>query len=594
MVDQGDIAEAITDFPAEAAEALEALQPGAAAPKTMASLAVNADSLGVDLPAFAANFIVQKGWTEEFVLAMKARGVPLDTALADGLAGRFDAVKLSGFLPRAEAFRCRVIAGEGAAQQVGSGCLIGPSLVLTAWHVVAAGSPEMNLPPKAPIKVRLSDGQERKVLSTAPYLSACTALEFASKFPKVDADFVGHNDVAVLQLESADGARLGFAELPTGSAEMGSEKDILVADFPEGRAVGWTPGRARRIPNLTARMRHDARVAAGSSGGACFNYQCELVGIHQGRWDPAKRLVPLARFLADIRDAVANDVAPPSVWSLDGTPTGGLVIGRDLFFQGVAEASRRGSRARGLRVRRRDVQRDGTAGLSFTYQLLRRVLELRPGAHRLLRIGFDMGLRDLLSALRSAAAAEGFQLPFEPPALGVRQGDTTPEAAVNDQAKALARQLNDAAGSQLLWIFFENPVSGLNEAERLALEAFVAAAVTQPALRVVLAGFETLTTPGEEFTTAGQAREANASGLIVESIGWFLTSDVEAVIRDAARSFGTELAVAVIQSEAQKAVLGLQTFNGLLGYYSQDDLRRVSERLQPILQQLKAAAGGET
>ncbi len=69
MVDQGDIAEAIEDHPAEAAEALEALQPGAAAPKTMASLAVNAESLSVELPGFAANFIVQRGWAEEFVQA---------------------------------------------------------------------------------------------------------------------------------------------------------------------------------------------------------------------------------------------------------------------------------------------------------------------------------------------------------------------------------------------------------------------------------------------------------------------------------------------------------------------------------------------
>jgi V8-like Glu-specific endopeptidase len=285
----------------------------------------------------------------EEIVACEAIGVtpcvpkPLTSgAKADGRFGKQDFAYVAdqdvyrcpagAFLPRAEAFRCRVIAGEGATQQVGSGCLIGPSLVLTAWHVVAAGSPDMNLPPNSPIKVKLSDGQERKVLSAAPYLSACTALEFASKFPKEEAAFVGHHDVAVLQLETADGARLGFAELPTACADLQAARDILVADFPEGQSVGWTQGQVRRIPNLTARMRHNARVAAGSSGGACFNYQCQLVGIHQGRWDPAKRLVPLAQFLAEIRDAVANDVAPPSVWSLDGTPTGGLVIGRDLFF----------------------------------------------------------------------------------------------------------------------------------------------------------------------------------------------------------------------------------------------------------------------
>ncbi len=307
--------------------------------------------------------------------------------------------------------------------------------MLTAWHVVAAGSPDMNLPPTAPIKVRLSDGQERKVLSAAPYLSACTAMEFAAKFPKAEADFAGHHDVAILQLESADGARLGFAELPAAGGAPQLTRDIIIADFPLGQAVGWAEGQMRRIPNLKARMRHNAPAAPGSSGGACFNSQCELVGIHQGRWDPAKRLVPLSQFLAEIKDTVANDVAPPSVWSLDGTPTGGLVIGRDLFFQGVAEASKRGSRARGLRVRRRDVQRDGTVGLSFTYQLLKRVLELRPGAHRLLRIGFDMGLRDMLAALRNAGAAEGFDLPAEPPALGVREGDTTPEAAINDRRR---------------------------------------------------------------------------------------------------------------------------------------------------------------
>ena len=58
------------------------------------------------------------------------------------------------------AFRCRIFKNGTFA---GSGCLVGPSLALTAWHVVAVSPPGQAQEPAPEIKVRLSDGRFLKV-----------------------------------------------------------------------------------------------------------------------------------------------------------------------------------------------------------------------------------------------------------------------------------------------------------------------------------------------------------------------------------------------------------------------------------------------
>lgn len=582
MPDLSDPAEAIERYPTEAAEALLAMQPGAAAPITMASLkpvvaGLKAVGLEKELPELAMDIIEEQGWRDGFIQALKARGVPIALAASDALAGRLDPVELGKFLAKAEAFRCVVESDHG----IGSGCLVGPRLVMTCWHVVATGSPPASVATR--ITVRLSDGKRRKVIGAPLYASFTTDDEYAHRWPWHDASFADRHDVVLLKLENADGVRLGCAELPAAPPDLPSRSNIFVLDFPGGQSVGWAQGRTTKLRGITGRMGHDASTAAGSSGGPCFNSGLKMIGLHQGRLPPRRRLVPLSRFLEHVRPVVREDVAPTSLWSLDGTKSGRVVIGRHGFFEAVAETSKRDTSARGIRLRRRDPAKQGTAGLGFSLDLLQQLLAMQSDQHRLVRIGFDHAGDDLLTLVRLAAAEQGLAVTEAAAAPGVRVGESTPEATLNDRARRLGEALNAAAGRRLFWMFFQNPTGGLSEAERFALEAIVGAALVQPSLRVVLAGFETMSMPGEEFRSPGEAASTGAVGMIVEDVGWFAKADIRLFLQAASKDLGRSFSADRITEMIGEATANVPDFNGNIGYLDPGHVETVVDRLSQMV-----------
>jgi hypothetical protein len=572
-----DPAEAIERYPTEAAEALLAMQPGAARPITLASLKPVAGMVNRDLADFAEEMIDNRGWRDGFIQALKARGVPIGIEAPDALAGRLDPVEFGKFLAKAEASRCVVESDHG----IGSGCLVGPRLVMTCWHVVATGSPPASVATR--ITVRLSDGKCRKVVGAPLYASFPTDDEYAHRWPWQDASFADRHDVVLLQLESADGVRLGSVELPAAPPHLPSRSNIFVLDFPGGQRVGWAPGRTSKLRGITGRMGHDASTAAGSSGGPCFDTGLKMIGLHQGRMPSRGRLVPLSRFLDEVRPVVRADLAPASLWSLDGTKSGEIVIGRLGFFEAVAETSKPATSARGIRLRRRDPARQGTTGLGFSLRLLHRLLAMQTDQHRLVRIAFDHAGEDLLTLIRLAAAEQGLAVSEAAAAPGVRLGESTPEATLNDRARRLGEALNAAAGQRLFWMFFQNPTGGLSEAERFALEAIVGAALAQPSLRVVLAGFETMSMPGEQFRSAGEAAGTMATGMIVEDIGWFTKDDIRLFLQAAASALGKSYTAERITEMIGEATAGVEDFNGNIGYVDPRHVETVVGRLSGML-----------
>jgi len=568
-------AEAIERYPVETAEALLSLQLGKTSPATLASLAATAETLDQELAEVVVDFIDSKGWLAGFVQALKARGVPIDLQAPGQDDGRLDPVRFGEFLPRAEAFRCRVVSDLGS----GSGCLIGPSLVMTCWHVIAGGMHPNPMTLATEIHVHLSDGQRRKVVGKPRYESFPTDDEYRGHWPWQDASFAERHDVVLLQLEGFDGVRLGYAKLPATVPRLPSRSHMYMLDFPGGQDRGWGLGRTRKFRGVTGRVGHDAPSQPGSSGGPCFNTGLEMIGLHQGRLERGKRLVPIGRFLDAVREVVIGDIAPTTLWSLDGTRSGEIVIGRLGFFEAVAEASKPITNARGIRLYRRDPSRQGSEGSNFSLRLLERLLALRPNQHRLVRIAFDQPERDLLATIRAAAEQQGLTVPEATALPGVRWGETTPEATLNDRARHLGNALNAAAGQRLFWLFFANPIGGLSEPERFALEAVIGAALSQPSLRVVVAGFETITMPGEEFASPGEAAGASAAGLIVENLGWFTKDDIRRFLRAAAEALGRSFTANELPEIVGAATSGLQPRNGNYGYNDANDLATVVGRL---------------
>jgi trypsin-like peptidase len=586
MADKADVAEAIARYVQEAAAALRVMQAGKPRPLTLDGFAAMADPPARTTEDMLADELEQRGLLDAFVTAMAAQGAFVASEDPAPTQTNFS----EDVIARGRGFRARVLVG---GEFRGSGCLIGPSLVLTAWHVIVTEWPDAPDAPAFPrIEVELSDHTKRRAWPKPIFFSPCTRLEFDEQLPNEDSLFSGFADIALLKLERPDGMRLGYAKLPSKVVPPVSRSAIVLFHFPNGADNFYGFGKIAKFRGITARWKHDVSAAPGSSGGPCFNTRFDLTGVHQGRWTPHRRLVPANVFVDKIRPFVEQDIAPPVVWSLDGTSNGRLVIGRDVFFEAVAAATRPASRVRGVRVKRLDPGQ-GTTGLAFSLEMLTLTLARNPGTHRTLRINFETLPIDLLDEIRRRARALQLDVPpAEPEIPDVRQDETTAEATANERASALAAELNGVAerGQQLIWLLFDNPPGGLTDAVRFGFEAFLAAALRQPRLRLLLTGFETVPTPGEEFSNASFADREGAPGLVVEYFGRFTAGDVEQLLSRACRDLGVTVTPAEIALRGSQILQGVSAMNM---QYSASDLETVVRRAASHLDDFQTMAGAQ-
>ena len=134
-----------------------------------------------------------------------------------------------------------------------------------------------------------------------------------------------------------------------------------------------------------------------------------------------------------------------------------------------------------------------------------------------------------------------------------------------------------------MWFFFDNPAVGLTEAARLFLEAFAASAQRQPRLRLVIAGFETLSLAGTQFQSPPIAGAASPPGLFVEFLGKFRESDVRDFLTRACEVLKVDPAPAVLDHFVSVALRNQPNQNG---DYPRAVLPEVTERLRGQLKEL--------
>jgi V8-like Glu-specific endopeptidase len=499
---------------------------------------------------------------------------PVDVAKA--LAGS-NIPNIGAFENKVRAFRCRVLIN---GMMSGSGFLVGPSTVMTAWHVIAPADDIAG----ARIEVALAGGEViAAFIPVIPY-SKCSDNERAGRLPKDDAEVQDLHDVAILTLTRPAGAALGVARL-ADSARIRPGNTILVAHFPGGRDLGLGIGAFRKLRRLTSRWGHTVRTLEGSSGAACFDASLHVAGIHQGRAPKQQRgrLVPVSRFPEEFLKRISEDEAPPALWSLDGTTEGQLVIGRQEFFLGFAAASRAVTRVRGIRVKRLDAAADET-GIPFTFLMLQQLV-VRSLDTRILRISFEALVADFADEVVSRAEKAGMPIPAIGPLDGVSADQSSPDAVASDRGRRVAMALEAMAARDglRLWIFIEHPSVVFGEELRSAFDGFVDQGLRSINLRLVIAGFEAVNVPGLEFQTAAGAGEDGSPGLVVEYIDGFRRSDVETLLRRAAESFEVQIPEAVIGSRADDALTDIPNDNGV---YSPWRAGTVIDALRPVLRKL--------
>ena len=576
MWEPADIEDAIAKHPDVANAALQAVgleanitAPDLAVFKSLATDKVTAEGMLVA-------WLTQQEVLEDFARALASRDVPIDLKPPDVKVSNIPNEELAKFAGAANLFGCRIRRGN---QIAGSGVLVGPNTVLTAWHVIAPNGPQQ---PSPAIEVILSDNKRIRARPPVAYESECSQRERANLFPASDAEVQDLHDVAVLRLERPAGALLGTARLPDNPASYEAHGAVLLVHYPKGRKLGLGVGSLSKIRKLNARWSHTVRTEDGSSGGGCFDASLTLLGIHQGK-DPRQRgrLVPAARFYEPLREIVANDEAPPRMWSLDGTPEGEFVIGRQAFFEAFSTV-RRYPRVRGIRIKRANAAGD-LSGLPFSYQILEQLVARRTDL-RLMRLSFEALVDDVANEIARRATAVGIEVAPIPTKAGVADGQSAPEGVGADRGRRVAA-LIDAKAAELgieVWIFIDHPAIAFGDGPRSILEAFVDACIRHDHIRLVIAGFEAVALPGQDFYGPPDPPDVGVRGLINEILAGFRPSDVRLFLTDAAAAAGKTVSDERLDELVEEALDELSNSNGVYEPWVAAD---VAERMRKPVSQ---------
>lgn len=582
-----EIATAIEANPFAAAGALAAVQlldrpavAAAAAPRKLLvadALDAIADDLGEPRGEFWVGRIDAKQLLPSFARALAARGVAVDLDADPMDETHVDPETAARFPAEAMSFRCRILRGGTLS---GSGVLVGPSTVLTAWHVVAPAAAYEPAAEIADIEVRLSDGHTYGASVVA--FSPCSECEFGAQLPNDDDAVADLHDMALLKLDAPAGAALGYARLAGVPTPFKRSSPMFLVHYPDGVDRGLGSGVTGKITRITSRVGHSVESLQGSSGGGCFDTHCQLIGVHQGKQPSGKgRYVPLERFVDRAREVVTADIAPPSLWSSDDTSDGRLVIGRRSLFQSFAAAAGNG-RVRGIHVKRTDPE-DEAGQLEFTYEILQSLVARDP-ASRICRVTLGTLIDDIPAEIIRRVADIGLPVSGIAERPGVATGETAPEAVGADRGARAADMVGRAAADAgvRLWLFFDQPSVSFGDEQRSALEGFISRLLRTKHLRVVVAGLEAAAVPGQDYYP-GVPMTDGAAGLMVDYIRGFGRADIVIALKTAASAARRDLGDVKATALADEALAGLPSANGT---YAPSLSATVAERLAPAVRGL--------
>ncbi|MDQ6707961.1 MAG: serine protease, partial [Acidobacteriota bacterium] len=247
----------------------------------------------------------------------------------------------------------------------GTGILIGPHLVLTAWHVVRdlfdpSADDRFTAKPAIPNRLFVEFDDFSAGLGAAPPApqrvaahklwhavhSECHPLELANQLPPNRGDLEGFWDYAVIRLEKTPGLERRWAALDARSVVPATGKVIFIFQHPAGQPlrvddnVILAPDTADAAAIPRFRFLHKVNGLGGSSGAPCFDTSFMLFGLHQGEWVPlngttVNRGIPIVRIKehiqASIQELPAPDPSETPVWKLSKVDLEAPIIGCDPF-----------------------------------------------------------------------------------------------------------------------------------------------------------------------------------------------------------------------------------------------------------------------
>lgn len=287
----------------------------------------------------------REGWTDKLIAALQAEfpSGPLVSSLVSrltALAVEGDRNLISRSLERTIAQQsafvnvfdwtsalttisgqvCRIETSNMSA----SGLLVGPDLVLTAFHVVKRLLGDEQ---RQPFVCRFDYWRDMpgQSLDVAP---AGEWLVHSSPYGPADLQRDGEPptrhqlDYALIRLSSAVGSRPGQSGRDQrGWIDVGRRREplqagetLFILQHPAGQMI--TVGRILALNVNGTRVQYDASAAAGSSGGPCFDASFNLIALHHAAFSDGARVynegIPIGLIVDDLRRAGIELPAPDS------------------------------------------------------------------------------------------------------------------------------------------------------------------------------------------------------------------------------------------------------------------------------------------
>ena len=552
MLSIEQIAEAITATPTEFAELFYQAQIGLG--RRTPFVAIRQQAAGAN-PFLAA---LQKASVDGFL--PRLLGWIADSRLETGvimhdlakqIAARDPGSPLQAVITRAQGFSQPDLAVAGYASAVrwtgnvfidgvakGTGLLIAPHLLLTAWHVVrqlfepqgdqwrpsdAPGTSaritvefddfvsyfERGTQPRSPNPVTA-----RAHPQWCPAWSECHSAEIDNRLPDDLSQLTGHWDYAVVRLTPPPGLERRWVSMTETAVVPRPEDDVIVFQHADGQPM--TYGRAQIIgePKTTVaalgrrRFLHSVNTTGGSSGGPCFDRDFQFFGIHQGVWAKGKRKkatanrgIPLARVMEHISERFElppADAAELPIWDLGGEQQFAPVIGCSDFQTLVWKVA--------MTARKRIIIINGEAdsGKTFQVSLLERMLH--SGDH--LKIVLDaqqVGTKDALAIAADICTRANVPTPAFGEATSTRSAWLKTEVA-----DKVITALDSVRGTRQVWLalkelnHFEIKGEGASELLFLLYEN----ALQRDWLRIVLDGIKRADLPETQLGIAEVFRVA--------------------------------------------------------------------------------------
>ena len=198
--------------------------------------------------------------------------------------------------------------------KLGTGCLIGPDVILTNWHVARGLDPGKGEAWAIFDHKRDADGSIRSqsvALAGDPLLASSPIEEL---------------DFAVLRLAEPVGRRRGWTVLPGEGRVLREGEPLTILQHPDGEPLKVDTDAYRGEGPEGTRYFYTTNTLPGSSGAPCFDKGWEMVALHQGAEDEHNRGIPTHRIRNNLEErgawaGVGAEEAQPGLHELGEAAT---------------------------------------------------------------------------------------------------------------------------------------------------------------------------------------------------------------------------------------------------------------------------------